>query len=68
MKQRLGIAQAMLNHPKLLICDEIGVLNDGKLVAQGTMEKIRSLHPKGLARYKVMSAKSTTVILVWLIL
>lgn len=85
MKQRLGIAQALLNQPKLLICDEptsaldpigrkeiidilrsvknkttvifsthilsdvericdeIGLLNDGKLALQGTLEEIRSL-------------------------
>lgn len=85
MKQRLGIAQALLNHPKLLICDEptsaldplgrkeildilssvkerttvlfsthilsdvericdeIGLLHNGKLAIQGTMEEIRKL-------------------------
>lgn len=85
MKQRLGIAQALLNQPKLLICDEptsaldpigrkeiidilqsvknkttvlfsthilsdvericdeIGLLNNGTLALQGSLEEIRSL-------------------------
>lgn len=85
MKQRLGIAQALLNRPKLLICDEptsaldpigrkeildillsvkekttvifsthilsdvericdeIGLLNDGKLALHTTMEEIRQM-------------------------
>jgi len=86
MKQRLGIAQALLNQPKLLICDEptsaldpigrkeiidilqavkdrttvvfsthilsdvericdeIGLLHNGKLALQGKLEDIRRLH------------------------
>lgn len=88
MKQRLGIAQALLNRPKLLICDEptsaldpagrkelldilqsvrkyttilfsthilsdvericdeIGILNAGKLAWHGTMEDIRRIGQK----------------------
>lgn len=86
MKQRLGIAQALLNEPKLLICDEptsaldplgrkeildilsqvrehttvifsthilsdvericdeVGLLHQGKLAVSGTIEEIRMMH------------------------
>lgn len=86
MKQRLGIAQALLNEPKLLICDEptsaldplgrkeildilsqvkehttvifsthilsdvericdeVGLLHQGKLAVSGTIEQIRMIH------------------------
>ncbi|MDF2542926.1 MAG: yxlF 5 [Herbinix sp.] len=88
MKQRLGIAQAILNHPKLLICDEptsaldpigrkeildilfalkerttiifsthilsdvericneIGLLHNGSIALQGTMEEVRGMGQK----------------------
>lgn len=97
MRQRLGLAQAMLNRPKLLIldeptngldpvgikelrdilkrlshlegtavfisshqlaeldlmCDRVGIIDHGRLVAVKTMEDIRSLHSGGVSEYLI---------------
>lgn len=107
MKQRLGIAQALLNKPKLLICDEptsaldpigrkeiidilqsiknqttvifsthilsdvericdeIGLLHNGKLALQGNMEELRKLRRRDgfeIEFYKEEDARKFAVI------
>ena len=101
MKQRLGIAQALLNQPKLLICDEptsaldplgrkeildilvqvkdrttvifsthilsdvericdeIGLLHQGKLAVQKTMDEIHQMHGNSGLIIEFMSEKDT---------
>ena len=41
MKQRLGIAQALINRPKLLICDRVAFLEGGRIALSGNIEEIR---------------------------